>query len=33
MKELSGGLGWWKRDGYATEGEGSTQGKDKSCNC
>ena len=26
-KELLGGLDWWKRDGYATEGEQKTQGK------
>lgn len=27
VKELLGGLDWWKRDGYATEGEKSTPGK------
>lgn len=27
VKELLGGIDWWKRDGYATDGEKSTQGK------
>ena len=27
VKELLGGLDWWKRDGYATEGERSSAGK------
>lgn len=27
VKELLGGLDWWKRDGYATEGVNSTSGK------
>ncbi len=27
VKELLGGLDWWKRDGYATDGTNSTQGK------
>jgi len=27
VKELLGGLDWWKRDGYATDGEKSIQGK------
>lgn len=26
-KELLGGLDWWKRDGYATEGKQKTKGK------
>lgn len=33
VKELLGGLDWWKRDGYPTEGE---EGKDRraiSCGC
>lgn len=31
VKELIGGIEWWKRDGYATEG---THGKEGlSCNC
>jgi len=27
VKELLGGLDWWKRDGYATDGERSVSGK------
>lgn len=27
VKELLGGLDWWKRDGYGTEGKKSTPGK------
>lgn len=27
VKELLGGLDWWKRDGYATSGERKTSGK------
>ncbi len=27
VKELLGGLDWWKRDGYATEGKNSKPGK------
>lgn len=27
VKELLGGLDWWKRDGYATEGETGKSGK------
>ncbi len=27
VKELLGGLDWWKRDGYATEGKNNTAGK------
>ena len=26
-KELLGGLDWWKRDGYATEGKSKSKGK------
>ena len=26
-KELLGGMDWWKRDGYATEGKQKTKGK------
>jgi len=34
VKELIGGLDWWKRDGYPTEGEMAAAGKDlKSCGC
>ncbi len=31
VKELIGGLDWWKRDGYATEGTHSQEGI--SCGC
>ncbi|MDJ1501085.1 rhodanese-like domain-containing protein [Xanthocytophaga agilis] len=31
VKELIGGLDWWKRDGYATEGTFAKSGI--SCNC
>ena len=27
VKELMGGLDWWKRDGYATEGTKAAEGK------
>jgi len=27
VKELLGGLDWWKRDGYATDGKNGTPGK------
>ncbi len=27
VKELLGGIDWWKRDGYATDGQNSRQGK------
>ena len=30
---LMGGLDWWKRDGYATEGERSHVGTEVSCGC
>lgn len=33
VKELLGGLDWWKRDGYATEGSNHTAGKPVSCGC
>jgi rhodanese-related sulfurtransferase len=32
VKELMGGLDWWKRDGYSTEGEAGTAG-DPECAC
>lgn len=32
-KELLGGLDWWKRDGYATEGTKATAGEVISCAC
>jgi len=33
VKELSGGLDWWKRDGYATEGTEGRAGKLFECGC
>ena len=33
VKELLGGLDWWKRDGYATEGEEGVAGNAVSCGC
>ena len=33
VKELLGGLDWWKRDGYATEGKHSVDGKKIACGC
>ena len=33
VKELLGGLEWWRRDGYATEGENAATGKSPSCGC
>ena len=33
VKELLGGLDWWKRDGYATEGKRSVDGKKVVCGC
>lgn len=33
VKELMGGLDWWKRDGYATEGKHSVAGKKIVCGC
>ncbi len=32
-KELLGGLDWWKRDGYRTEGKSGQQVVDISCHC
>lgn len=32
-KELLGGLDWWKRDGYATEGVKKTEGNPIVCGC
>ena len=28
-----GGLDWWKRDGYATEGAGAQAGTEITCGC
>ncbi len=33
VKELMGGLDWWKRDGYATEGLEGREGQLVSCGC
>jgi rhodanese-related sulfurtransferase len=33
VKELMGGLDWWKRDGYATEGTEAAEGKALVCGC
>ncbi len=33
VKELLGGLDWWKRDGYATEGEQAQPGRPPECGC
>lgn len=33
VKELLGGLDWWKRDGYETHGEQSVPGKEIKCGC
>jgi len=33
VRELIGGLDWWKRDGYATEGTKAQAGKELVCGC
>jgi len=33
VKELMGGIDWWKRDGYATEGHEKCDGKRVVCGC
>ena len=33
VKELMGGLDWWKRDGYATEGNKAAKGTAILCGC
>jgi len=33
VRELIGGLEWWKRDGYATEGTNSNSGLKIGCAC
>jgi rhodanese-related sulfurtransferase len=33
VKELLGGLDWWKRDGYATEGNAAQSGTQIDCGC
>jgi rhodanese-related sulfurtransferase len=33
VKELMGGIDWWKRDGYATEGTNAAEGQRITCGC
>jgi rhodanese-related sulfurtransferase len=33
VRELLGGLDWWKRDGYETEGRDAAVGTSVSCSC
>ena len=33
VRELIGGLDWWKRDGYQTEGASATEGTKIECAC
>ena len=33
VRELIGGLDWWKRDGYATAGENGRPGNEIKCSC
>ncbi len=33
VREMIGGLDWWKRDGYATEGEHARPGTELACGC
>ena len=33
VRELMGGLDWWKRDGYATEGHEARAGTEIACGC
>ena len=33
VRELIGGLDWWKRDGYATEGDRPQPGTEIGCGC
>ena len=33
VRELIGGLDWWKRDGYATSGTRGRSGKEMKCGC
>ena len=33
VKELLGGLDWWRRDGYETHGANATKGKTIICGC
>ncbi len=33
VKELLGGLDWWKRDGYSTKGNNGSEGRSAVCGC
>ncbi len=33
VRELIGGLDWWKRDGYGTAGEAGRPGREVRCGC
>ena len=33
VRELMGGLDWWRRDGFATQGENAAVGEAPSCGC
>jgi rhodanese-related sulfurtransferase len=33
VKELMGGLDWWKRDGHPTEGQAAGARRNPACNC
>ena len=33
VKELMGGIEWWKRDGHSTEGTNASPGSDSNCGC
>ena len=33
VKELLGGIDWWRRDGYETHGANATDGKEVVCGC
>jgi rhodanese-related sulfurtransferase len=33
VKELIGGLDWWKRDGYSTEGDAASPDVNAACGC
>ena len=33
VRELIGGMDWWKRDGYATAGEAAQVGTEITCGC
>ncbi|AFJ45182.1 rhodanese-like domain-containing protein [Shimwellia blattae] len=33
VKELTGGLVWWKQEGYATNGDAGQSGQEMQCGC